>query len=109
MNKLTKTIIGFALLAILFIFSCQRKSEIKDTITEGKATVYVDESILPIVEDEVAVFEAEYKAKLHLVSKSETKFIRDRSRFIFCSIKSVLLSRIISSARRYIFPSHFIK
>lgn len=77
MNKLTKTLIGFALLTLLFVFSCQKKSEVIDTITEGKATIYVDESILPIVEDETAVFEAEYDAKLHLVSKSENEIIND--------------------------------
>ncbi|MES2411691.1 MAG: substrate-binding domain-containing protein [Bacteroidota bacterium] len=78
MNKLTKTLIGFILLALLFVFSCQKKdNKNKDTVLEGKATVYVDESILPIVEDEQAVFETEYNAKLLLVSKSENEVIND--------------------------------
>lgn len=75
MNKLTKTIVGFLLVILLFVFSCQKKNKDIDTMTEGKATFYVDESILPIVEDEVAVFEAEYKAKLHLISKSENEIV----------------------------------
>lgn len=75
MNKLTKTLVGFALLTLLFVFSCQKKSENTDTIIEGKATVYVDESILPIIEDEQAVFETEYNAKLHLISKSENEIV----------------------------------
>jgi phosphate transport system substrate-binding protein len=76
MNKLTKTIVGFTLLTLLFVFSCQKKNTEKiDTILEGKATVYVDESILPIIEDEQAVFETEYKAKLILVPKSENEII----------------------------------
>ena len=76
MNKVTKTIIGFLLLTLLFVFACQKKSEEQqDTILEGKATLYVDESILPIVEDEQAVFETEYKAKLHLVPKSENEIV----------------------------------
>ena len=37
--------------------------------------MYVDESILPIVEDETAVFETEYTAKLHLISKSENEIV----------------------------------
>ena len=70
MNKLTKTLVCFILLALLFVFSCQKKdNKTKDTVLEGKATVYVDESILPIVEDEQAVFETEYNARFHLVSK----------------------------------------
>lgn len=76
MNKLTKTIIGFALLALLFVFSCQKNNNAKsDTILEGKASIYVDESIFPIVEDEAAVFEAEYKAKLNLVPQSENEIV----------------------------------
>ncbi|MFM2213083.1 MAG: hypothetical protein RL427_346 [Bacteroidota bacterium] len=75
MNKVTKTIIGSLLLTLLFVFSCQKKEANKDTITEGKATLYVDESILPIVEDEQAVFETEYAAKLHLVPQSEKEIM----------------------------------
>jgi phosphate transport system substrate-binding protein len=76
MNKFVKTTISFLLLTLLFVFACQKKSEGKqDTIIEGKATIYVDESILPIVEDEEAVFETEYKAKLHLVTQSENEIL----------------------------------
>lgn len=75
MNKVTKTIIGSLLLTLLFVFSCQKKEANKDTITAGKATLYVDESILPIVEDEQAVFETEYAAKLHLVPQSEKEIM----------------------------------
>lgn len=75
MNKVTKTLVGFVLLALLFAFSCQKKNENPDTIIEGKATIYVDESILPIIEDEQAVFETEYPAKLHLVPKSENEIV----------------------------------
>jgi len=78
MNKVTRTLVGFVLLTLLFVFSCQKKNnKVEDTILEGKATVYVDETILPIVEDEAAVFETEYNAKLHLVSKSENEIIND--------------------------------
>jgi len=76
MNKITKTAIGFLLLGLLFVLSCQNKSSEKpDTITKGKATIYVDESILPIVEDEEAVFETQYEAKLHLVPMSENEIL----------------------------------
>lgn len=76
MNKLTKTITGFFLLALLFVFSCQEKSENKlDSILEGKATLYVDESVLPIIEDEEAVFETQYNAQLKLVPQSENEIL----------------------------------
>jgi phosphate transport system substrate-binding protein len=76
MNKITKTITGFLLLTLLFVFSCQEKSENKlDSILEGKATLYVDESVLPIIEDEEAVFETQYKAQLNLVPQSENEIL----------------------------------
>ena len=76
MNKIFKTFLGFSLLTLLFVFACQKKAEDQqDTILEGKATVYVDESILPIVEDAEAVFETEYKAKLHLIPSSENEIV----------------------------------
>jgi len=76
MNKITKTVIGFLLISLLFVLACQNKSTDKlDTIIKGKATIYVDESILPIVEDEEAVFETQYEAKLHLVPQSENEVL----------------------------------
>jgi phosphate transport system substrate-binding protein len=76
MNKVAKTVVGFFLLTLLFVFSCQKKSEESvDSIIEGKATIYVDESILPIIEDEQAVFETQYNAKLQLVPKSENEVL----------------------------------
>lgn len=76
MNRVAKTITGFFLLTLLFVFSCQKKGDSQlDTIIEGKATIYVDESILPIIEDEEAVFETQYNAKLHLVPKSENEVL----------------------------------
>ncbi|MCF6129038.1 substrate-binding domain-containing protein [Flavobacterium sp. AS60] len=95
MNKLTKTLVGFALLTLLFVFSCQKNnSKAEDTILEGKATVYVDESILPIVEDETAVFETEYNAKLELVSKSENEVIND---LFNDKAKIVILTRTLTA------------
>lgn len=95
MNKLTKTLIGSFLLTLLFVFSCQKKNNTnEETIIKGKATIYVDESILPIVEDEAAVFETEYKAKLHLVSKSENEVIND---LFNDTARIVILTRTLSA------------
>ena len=94
MNKLTKTLLGFVLLTLLFVFSCQNKAnKNQDTILEGKATVYVDESILPIVEDEKAVFETEYNAKLNLVPKSESEIVNS---LLNDTAKIAILARTLS-------------
>lgn len=103
MNKVTKTLVGFALLILLFVFSCQNKNnKVEDTILEGKATVYVDESIVPIVEDEQAVFETEYEAKLHLVSKSENEVIKA---LFNDTARIVILTRTLSAKELKAFQS----
>ena len=94
MNKVTKTIIGFLLLTLLFVFSCQTKTDNdEETIIKGKATIYVDESILPIVEDEEAVFETQYEAKLHLVPKSENEVLNS---MLHDTAKIAILTRTLS-------------
>jgi len=103
MNKVTKTLVGFAILTLVFVFSCQKKNnEAEDTILEGKATVYVDETILPIVEDEAAVFETEYDAKLKLVSKSENEIIND---LFNDTARIVVLTRTLSAKELKAFQS----
>lgn len=76
MKKIVGNFLGFLSVSFLVLQSCQHKKEdATETIIKGKATVYVDESILPIVEDEEAVFETQYEAKLHLVPQSESEII----------------------------------
>lgn len=103
MNKFTKTLVGFALLTLLFVFSCQKKNtENKDTILEGKATLYVDESIFPIVEDVQAVFETEYTAKLKLVPQSENEIINS---LLNDTAKIAILTRTLSDKEVKAFQS----
>ncbi len=107
MKKITKTIIGFLLLTLLFVFSCQKKTAANlDTIIEGKATLYVDESIQPIVEDEQAVFETEYKAKLHLVTKSENEIV---NAMLSDTAKIAVLTRKLSNKEIKAFESKKIE
>lgn len=63
----------------VFIFFNCKKNENKDTneetILKGNATIFVDETVTPIVEDEVMVFESKYDAKFTLISKSESEVL----------------------------------
>lgn len=93
MNKITKTIVGFTLITLLFVFACQNKTEDKDSILEGKATILVDDSLLPIIEDQEAVFETEYNAKLKLVPRSEKEIINS---LLSDTIKIGILARKLS-------------
>jgi phosphate transport system substrate-binding protein len=68
-------IIAFFSFALIVFVACKKSNEDQETIIKGKATIFVDESIYPIVEDQQAVFETQYDAKLTLVKKSEAEII----------------------------------
>jgi phosphate transport system substrate-binding protein len=67
------------LIFICFLFAyCNQKDKgtsNDETILKGTATIFVDETITPIVEDEIMVFESKYDAKINLVSKSESEVL----------------------------------
>jgi phosphate transport system substrate-binding protein len=70
-----------ALFVLVTFVSCELGTkltkETKETVVTGTTTILVDETILPIVEDVVAVFENEYKnAKINLIAKPEGEIIR---------------------------------
>lgn len=72
--------IFFFTLSALFVlaYSCNEKATSKDaqTIIKGKVTILVDETILPIIEDQVQVFESQYNAKITLLPKSEAEIVQ---------------------------------
>jgi phosphate transport system substrate-binding protein len=81
----------FRLILVFFVFSslvmCKQDNEERsETILEGKTSILVDETLLPIVEEQVAVFESDYKADITLIPRSEAEavqaFLRDSSKII---------------------------
>jgi len=70
-------IIPFVLLAVLVV-TCKKKENIhsNESINSGKATILVDETLTPIIEDQVQIFENKHQAKITLESKSETEVIQ---------------------------------
>src|SRR5690606_33836950 len=67
------------LLIVLLAFvvaSCRKDGRDGETILKGTAKVLVDESIYPMVEDQVAVFETDYDAKINLLARSEAEAIQ---------------------------------
>jgi len=62
----------------LLVVGCNQKDKgatNTETILKGSTTIYVDETVVPIVEDEIMVFESKYDAKIKLVSKSEAEVL----------------------------------
>jgi phosphate transport system substrate-binding protein len=71
----------FYFIVLVFLVSaCNQnntKKNTKETILKGTATVAVDETLQPIVEDQIEVFESRYEAKIKMDAKSEAEIIRD--------------------------------
>ena len=76
MHKINKFLI-LVFVVILFVTCKQneKKNLNKESILKGSATILVDETLTPIMEDQVAVFESYYSAKIKIVSKSESEVI----------------------------------
>lgn len=76
MRKINK---GFVLVFVCFLFvMCNQKEQIKtsnESILKGTATIFVDETLIPIMEDQVDVFESNYDAKINIVPKSESETV----------------------------------
>ncbi len=69
----------FALVFVGFLFiMCnqkENKTTKKESILKGSATILVDETLTPVIEDQVAVFESKYDAKINIISKSESEVV----------------------------------
>ena len=73
-----KKIISIIVLFVLVVFACKKSetSTEEETYVKGKAEIYVDESLMPIVEDQEMVFENKYpKAYIKLLPKSDSDIV----------------------------------
>jgi phosphate transport system substrate-binding protein len=73
-----KKILSIFVLLVLVIFACKKSenSTEDESYVKGKAEIYVDESLLPIVEDQEMVFENRYqKANIKLIPKSDSDIV----------------------------------
>ncbi len=65
------------ILSILFFTACNKSYNAnQETILKGNATILVDETLQPIMEDQIEVFESRYEAKINLDAKSENEVIQ---------------------------------
>ena len=73
-----KSIFIVSVILIFTFFACNKTVKNQndaETIISGKTNLLVDETLVPIIEDFKTVFEAQYKAKINLISKSEKESI----------------------------------
>lgn len=88
--------VSILFLTVLFI-SCKQSDSSKkekETILKGSATILVDESIKPLIEDQIAVFQSDYKAKINLEAKSEREVLRS---FLNDTLRIAILPRTLNA------------
>ena len=103
MKKQLKYILFLPIVLLAVIFSCSKKepnAPKSDTIIEGKTSVLVDETLLPIIEDQLAVFENTYNSTITLLPQSEKEGILSLTQG---KSDIIILSRKLSKAEESIF------
>jgi phosphate transport system substrate-binding protein len=76
MLKISKYFVLFCVGLLLITCNKKEKKNLdKESILKGSVTILVDETITPIIEDQVAVFESSYNAKIDIKSLSESELI----------------------------------
>jgi phosphate transport system substrate-binding protein len=96
------------LISVSFI-SCKQSYDGKkglDTILKGNVTILVDETLKPIIDDQVAVFESRYEAKINLDARSESEVIKS---FLNDSTRIAILSRTLNQDEAKKFERMHIK
>ena len=65
------------IILFLFVTSCNKSNKNnQETILKGNATLLVDETLQPIMEDQIEIFESRYEAKIKMDAKSENEVIQ---------------------------------
>jgi phosphate transport system substrate-binding protein len=101
--------IEYRLLGLSFLFfACRNEpAAIEQTYTTGTVNIVIDESLAPIIEDEVYVFENTYtKAHVKALYKPETEVL---NLFLSDSIRIAILSRTLKPDEAKFYESKKIK
>lgn len=108
MKKIVLLVVVSVFSVFALFVSC-KQSEIKkekESILKGKITILVDETVKPMIEDQIAVFESTYNAKITLVAKSEKELLQS---FMKDTSGVVILSRPLDSTEIKFFERSKIK
>jgi phosphate transport system substrate-binding protein len=75
MNSTFKLIVAFCVLFLAI--SCNKSADAtQETILKGNATLLVDATLMPLMEDQVQIFESRYEATIKMNVQSETGVIQ---------------------------------
>ncbi|WP_316843211.1 substrate-binding domain-containing protein [Pedobacter psychrodurus] len=95
---------------ILALVSCKRKNKteaVKETRTSGTLKMLVDESVGPIVQDQIDIFSLDYpQAKFETTVKPEQKLL---PAFLNDSVRVIVLPRLLTKAEEKYYNQRNIK
>ncbi len=75
MNSTFKLIVAYCVLFLAI--SCNKSADAtQETILKGNATLLVDATLMPVMEDQVQIFESRYEATIKMNAQSETEVIQ---------------------------------
>jgi len=106
MNHFLKHTYFFGFILILIFIGCKNSDSTKETIIKGTTNLLVDESFQPVIEDQVAVFQGQYNAKIVVDAKSEKEIVRA---FLMDTSRIVILSRKLNDEEKKHFEKLQIK
>jgi len=103
MKKYFKYILFITISIGALFFSCKKQESgipSEETILQGKSSFLVDESLLPIVENQLEIFESRYNAKITLIPQSEKESILSLAHD---KAKVIVLSRELNPSEENVF------
>ena len=109
MKNKVKYVALIPVIILAVVLSCGKKDtndKNSDSIISGTTSILVDESLMPIAEDQVSVFESQYDAKIKLIPKSEKEAVIDFSKGV---ADIIILSRDLNNDEKAFFKSKKIK
>ena len=109
MKNKVKYLALIPVIILAVVLSCGKKDSNEknsDSIISGTTSILVDESLMPIVEDQVTVFESQYDAKIKLLPKSEKEAVIDFSKGVS---RIIILSRDLNKDEKAFFENKKIK
>lgn len=109
--KHTYKIFFISVLAVAAFFSCKTdkkgKQEITETLTAGKTTIMVDNTIQPVAEDVIAVFHSVYdRAHITQVNATETDLV---NALLKDSVSVVVMPRLLTEEESTYFKQRAIE
>jgi len=100
----------FLILIVLGFISCKRKDktpQVKETRTSGVLKILVDESVSPIVQEQIDIFSLDYPdAKFQVTVKPEEKII---PAFLNDSVRVIVMPRLLTKAEEKYYTQRGIR